>query len=147
MNDSTTKNALVGGSGVGRAALEGFVLPGAVRYPGAAPLTIYQPFGSLGLDVGPWEDGTSTTTVTKGNGYTDIFVQPGVDVDVRVNLEEGNVVLLWMGEDHSLRNRKLAPRPNGSYRWVVDAENEQATRTIEIAQSSGTVKIHVLEEN
>src|SRR5699024_817071 len=63
---------LIGGSGVGRAALEDFVLPGAVRYPGAAPLTIYQPFGYLVLDVGPWDGGASTTTVTKGNGDTDI---------------------------------------------------------------------------
>lgn len=136
---------LIGGSGVGRAALDDFVLPGAVRYPGDAPLTIYQPFGFLHLDVGPWEGGDGTTTVTKGTGDIFVQVEPGVDTDVRVNLEEGEVILVQRDEGNAWRERVLDPRPDGNYRWVVDAEREKATRTVEIAQSSGTVRIQVME--
>lgn len=132
---------LVGGSGIGRAALDGFVLPNAIRYPGDEALTIDQPFGTLNLDVGPWDGGEGTTTVTKGTGTTFILVDEDVDVDIRVALGDGVVMADRTDENGERSMRPLDPRPDGIVRWSIDAENERATRTIEIAQNSGEVYI------
>ncbi|WP_156761723.1 PspC domain-containing protein [Microbacterium karelineae] len=136
---------LLGGSGLGRAALDDFVLPGATRYPGAVPLTIDQPFGTLFLEVGPWDGGDGVTTVTKGSGDTYVIVAPDVDVDVRVHTDDGGVSIMRWVQGRGETERVLDARPDGAYRWVVDAEDERATRTIEIAQNSGYVYIHVQE--
>ncbi|WP_110589918.1 PspC domain-containing protein [Microbacterium suaedae] len=140
---ATIAALLLGGSGIGRAALEGFVPPGAVRYPSDGPLAIDQPFGLLYLEVGSWDGGDGVTTVTKGTGDTLVTVYEDVDVDVRVHTDEGNVIVSQWNDEGEWAERFLSPRPDGGYRWVIDAEEEQATRTIEIAQTSGDVRIQV----
>lgn len=134
---------LLGGAGLGRAALDGFVLPNAIRYPGDEALTIDQPFGTLNLAVGPWDGGEGTTTVTKGVGTTFILVDEDVDVDIRVALGNGVVMADRTDENGERSMRPLDPRPDGIVRWSIDAENERATRTIEIAQDSGDVYIQM----
>lgn len=83
---------LVGSLVAGVAATLGDVRFGQVNVSNGAPVNLRQPFGATFVYLVPLDAGRSAPiTVHKGDGFTDIQVSPGVELDLTATVRDADV--------------------------------------------------------
>lgn len=143
---------LIGGLVAGGfSTLQGFTLGWAAISNNRAE-HIRQPFGDLSVSLAPHDDAPRPIVIEKGSGSTSIYVNAGVELQLRATVD--TVALDWIRVDEEsgavVDSGTWPVSPGGRKSLIsedISAENA-ATRTIQpvtIDQDSGEISIIVVE--
>ncbi|MGB4135317.1 MAG: hypothetical protein WA971_02065, partial [Microbacterium sp.] len=141
---------LIGGAIAGGVATAGDVALGSRGISNGSAVTLQQPFGDLSIYLMPLDESAShPIVVDKGRGYTQIDVQPGVQLDLRATLGDGSVRWsrintdtgewiedgTWSG-DGGLLTQSVPASPNPD-----DPDAPPTVQPVTITQASGDIQV------
>ncbi|WP_031208012.1 PspC domain-containing protein [Microbacterium maritypicum] len=143
---------LVGGLVAGAFSAFPGVTLGYASIGNNAPAHVRQPFGDVYVTLNPHDDGPRSIVVDKGSGNTFIYVQPGVELDLRATVDTATVS--WTRQDEErggIVDSGVWPVEERDGRSSVSvkiaAENASTTtvQPVTIHQTSGEIAVIVIE--
>ena len=143
---------LVGGLVAGAFSAFPGVTLGYVSLGNDEPAHVRQPFGDTYLTLNPHDDGPRPIVIDKGSGTTNIYVMPGVELDLRATVDTATVS--WTRQDEETgRTVDSGVWPVGARDGVpptdmrIAAENASTTtvQRVTIHQTSGEIAVTVVE--
>ncbi|MFK3678106.1 PspC domain-containing protein [Microbacterium sp. NPDC090218] len=143
---------LVGGLVAGAFSAFPGVTLGYASIGNNAPAHVRQPFGDVYVTLNPHDDGPRSIVVDKGSGNTFIYVQPGVELDLRATVD--TATLSWTRQDEErggIVDSGVWPveeRDGSSFVSAKIAAENASTTTVQpvtIHQTSGEIAVIVVE--
>lgn len=142
---------LVGGLVAGGfSSLQGFTL-GWASIENNQAAHIRQPFGDLSMSLYPHDGGPRPIVVEKGAGTTFIYVETGVELQLRATVDTATVDWMRVGSGGEVLDSGVLQGARRGGEWIIDEDISAETGTpktiqpVTIDQDSGDISITVVE--
>lgn len=144
--------ALAGGLVAGAASTTPGIVFGYASLSNTEAAHVRQPFGDLYLQLHPHDGGPRPLVIEKGSGRTEIFVDPGVELQLRGTL--GDVQVSWLRidqEDARILDSGTWPLAEQDGRFLLrediagGSSSPETVQPVTIDQSSGVIVVTVYD--